>query len=55
MMLLSCREYVRDPYLIVEFSYESKKKKRKEKLWCVVCGMLAWSIGAVDGWAHRKQ
>ena len=51
MMLLSCREYVRDPYLIVEFSYESKKKEKKKRkicgVWCVVCwrGLLGRWMG----------
>ena len=57
MTLLSCREYVRDPYLIVEFSYESKKGKKRIifcfVLWCVVCwhGLLGWWMSG----AHRNQ
>ena len=58
MTLLSCREYVRDPYLIVEFNYESKKGKKKGKrkncvVWCVVCwhALLGWWMSG----AHRKQ
>ena len=56
-MLLSCREYVRDPYLIVEFSYESKRKEKKKReicdVWCVVCWRCLF--GRWMGGAHTKQ